>query len=136
MYCPVLAEPRERLSSPLNLAPRRESIQARYGPFEESYVHRNEGLIGLKDCFNRCTCWLSSESPCWCSDRKASGTWEGDQRGDSQLKQACTATNKGPPRASSRHRTQVRKDRQRLAYNLSTLFFCNLGINHILADSK
>jgi TatA/E family protein of Tat protein translocase len=52
------------------------------------------------------------------------------------FKQACTGRNKRPRRASSRHRPQVQNGRPRLAYNLSTLFFCNLGINHILAGSS
>ena len=46
---------------------------------------------------------------------------KGDQRGDLQ---------------SRRHRTQVRNGRRRLADNLSTLFFCNSGIDRLLAGSS
>ncbi len=84
MFCLVLAEPRERLSSTLNLAPGRESTQAGSGSFEENYMHGNE-VCRFEGLFNRCIRKLCSESPCWCSDRKASGTWEGDQSGDSQF---------------------------------------------------
>jgi hypothetical protein len=135
MFFLVLAGPRERLSSPLNLTPP-PGINTRRIWFIRSKLRaQKRWSLCLKDRL------LPDASAGYLRNRTAGIrtenaplTWERNRR-DSRLQTAMHTINKRP-RREQQTSTQVRKGHRRLAYNLSTLFFCNSGINHLLASSS
>jgi Sec-independent protein translocase protein TatA len=140
MYCLVLAGPRERLSWRLSLAPARNKhiwiwiwfirtkLRAqKRGSFMFERLSQPMHLLVIFGIA------LLVFGPKKLPQRK-----KGSERRFAASREACPARtrNKRTRRASSRHRPQAQKDCRRLAHKLSTLFFCNSGINRLLAGSS